>query len=250
MRRLFLPFITGLFIALTPRLSMAQTTILDTLTGSTLVQQENVAVGMAGGPGQPAYAVPGVVVTPAQDFRITSLTTVVMINSARTPQDVGFGLYRGELSNWQAIPNPTGLQAWGGTIQSASLLGTAGISRFWQVNLAFTDPTFTVAGGVNSFLGITGIITAGDVGLGLIQELSLAQAPSIHWRARKFTATPNDFAFYGQGSAAAIPYRYHPVIVQGVAVTSSAPEPGAGLLVLLGFGVTVGFGVVAARRRK
>lgn len=244
MRRFFLPFLTGLLLVLAPRLSMAQTTILDTLTGSTFVQQENIAVGMAGGPGQPSYAIPGVVVAPAQDFKITSITTVVMINSARTPQDVGFGLYRGELSNWQATPNPTGLQAWGANIQSASLLGTSGISRFWTVNLTFSDPTFTVAAGVNSFLGIAGIITAGDVGLGLVQELSLPQAPSIHWRARKFTATPNEFAFYGQGSAAAIPYRYHPVIIQGVAVASSAPEPAAGLLALLGFGV------VATRRRQ
>jgi hypothetical protein len=233
----------GLLLALAPLPCLAQTTLLDTLTGSTLVQQENVAVGMAGGPQGSGFAVPGVVVAPAQDSRVTGFSTVIAINSARTPQDVGFALYRGTLTDWQATPNPQNLQSWVGSIQSSSLLSTVGVTRFWRVDLGFTDPAFTLAGGVSSYLGITGIITNGDVGLGLVQELSLPQAPSIHWRVRKFTATPSQFDFYGQGSAATIPYRYNPVIVQGVAV-AAAPEPGTVFLTLLGLGC---LGLVMAR---
>jgi hypothetical protein len=233
MKRFFhYPFVGCLFTLL-PSLTHAQTIILDTFTSSTLVQQENIAVGMAGSPTQAAYAVPGVVVAPPADSRVTSLTCVVMINSTRTPQDVGFAVYRGSLSEWQATPNPVNLQSWVGNIQGTSLLGTAGVSRFWQVNMTFTDPTFTLAGGASSYLGLTGLVTSGDVALALAQELSLPSAPSIHWRSRKFTAGNNQFDLYGQGSASAIPYRYHPVLIQGVGIIN-APEPGTLTLVLLG----------------
>ena len=247
----------GAFLGFGARAAQADT-LLDTLHNTTLIT--STAGGISAGISQSNYRIPLASVLPTQDCLITNITTVLAMTSNRLPSQVsGFNATIGALSAWQSTDAnfvTANTQHYGMNLTSFSLIsgaGTVSSPALYRINLeSNNNPTFLAAGGTTSLIGITVNDNNGDVGLGFIQE-TLAppawSAPTVHARVNRFSGGTNNFDFYGQGAQAGMPFRFHPMFIEGTSAATSAPEPGTVGFVALGGAGLLGL-KIAKRRRK